>query len=94
MSKHVGHAKKKKKKERKEKKRSHSALGEAEAKRVIFGHFGEEKFQWVFERNTQRALVRCSRDIEKIWWVCLSEKDKEDILISLLKLHKQEDKLV
>ena len=91
MSKHVGHAKEKKKK-RKEK--NHLALGEAEAKRVIFGHFGEEKFRWVFERNTQRALVRCNHDIKKIWWVCSSEKDKEDILISLLKLHKQEDKLV
>ena len=89
MSKHVGHAKEKKKK-RKEK--NHLALGEAEAKRVIFGHFGEEKFRWVFERNTQRASIRCSRDREKIWWVCSSEKDKEDILISLLKLHKQEDK--
>ena len=36
---------KEKKKEKEKRKRSHSALGEAEAKRVIFGHFGEEKFQ-------------------------------------------------
>ena len=93
MSKHVGHAKEKKK-EKKRKEKKPCGLGRSEAKRVIFGHFGEEKFQWVFERNTQRALVRCNRDIEKIWWVCSSEKDKEDILISLLKLHRQEDKLV